>query len=205
MIRIKICGITRLEDALLAAELGASAIGFIFYEKSPRYLLPEAARAIRLKLPPFVSTVGVFVNESQEKIKEIKDLVGLDYVQLHGEESPEVCEEFFPHVIKAVRVKDESDLLKIPPYQGKVSAILLDTYVKGLPGGTGKAFNWELAKEAQKFGLPIILAGGLNPENISQAREQAAPYALDVSSGIEASPGVKDHFLMKELFRKIFR
>ncbi len=203
MIRVKICGITRSEDAELAAYLGASAIGFIFYPKSPRYITPLKAREIRQNLPPFVHTVGVFVNEEPKTIKEIANFVGLDFVQLHGNESPSICEKFFPKVIKAFRVREEKDLKQISTYQGKVSAILLDTYVKGEPGGTGKIFDWRLAIKAKEFGLPLILAGGLNPENVLKAIREVSPYAIDLSSGVEMAPGLKHPFLLKELFKKL--
>ncbi|OAG28322.1 phosphoribosylanthranilate isomerase [Thermodesulfatator autotrophicus] len=203
MIRVKICGITRDSDAELAVQLGAHAIGFIFYLKSPRYLPIEKAREIRQKLPPFVNVVGVFVDEDPQTIKEIAKLVSLDFIQLHGKESPWVCEKFFPRVIKAFRIKDEKDLQKIPDYKGKVSAILLDTYVKGELGGTGRVFDWRLAIKAKKFGIPIILAGGLNPHNVVSAVKSVSPYAIDLSSGIEIAPGVKHPFLLKELFKNL--
>jgi len=200
MIRVKICGITRMEDALLAVELGASALGFIFYPPSPRFIPPARARVIRQALPPFVSTVGVFVNEDPQRILELKRYVGFDFVQLHGHEPPEVAQRFFPQVIKALRIKDEADLAQIASYRGAASAVLLDTYVKGKPGGTGLCFDWRLAQEAKAYGLPVILAGGLGPENALRAWREVRPYALDVNSGVETSPGQKSPVLLQRLF-----
>ncbi|HIE33084.1 MAG TPA: phosphoribosylanthranilate isomerase [Thermodesulfobacteriaceae bacterium] len=202
-VRIKICGITNLEDALLAIELGASALGFIFYPRSPRYIEPEAARKIISHLPPFVTTVGVFVNESEDFIRKVLSEVGLDLVQLHGDESPDLCARFFPKAIKALRVRSLEDLKAISAYKGKIRAVLLDTYVKGIPGGTGQTFNWDLARKAKKFGIPVILAGGLRPENIKEALQTARPFAVDISSGVEASPGKKDPEKLQALFAAI--
>ena len=203
MIKVKVCGLTRLEDALLAASLGAHALGFIFYPQSPRFVAPEKAAEISRRLPPFVLRVGVFVNEEPWKIREIQKKVGLDLVQLHGDESPEFCTQFFPRVIKAFRVKEERDLERIHPYRGKVSAILLDTYVKGLAGGTGKTFDWAIARRAKSFGLPIILAGGIGPENAARAVEEVSPYGLDVNSGVECAPGRKHPALLRLLFARL--
>ncbi len=166
MVRVKICGITRERDALLAVSLGASAVGFIFYEKSPRYISPERARKIVEVLPPFVTAVGVFVNEDPERIKRAVSVSGVDVIQLHGDESPSECEEFAPRVIKALRVKGAEDIKKIEKYAGRVRAILLDAFVKGVPGGTGRTFDWKLALEAKRFGVPLILAGGISEENV---------------------------------------
>ena len=162
MIRIKICGITNLEDALLAAELGADALGFIFYPKSPRYVAPEAAREIIAQLPPFVVSVGVFVDEEAAVVRDLAAQVGLDWIQVHGQESPEYCRSLGRRVIKGFRIKDESSLKDLEPYRGAVQAFLLDTYKKGQVGGTGEVFDWQLAREAKKYGQ-IILAGGLTP------------------------------------------
>ncbi len=203
MIRVKICGITREKDALLAAELGAHAIGFIFYPGSPRYLSPEKARKISASLPPFVQRVGVFVNEDPSRIKRIRDLVGLDVVQLHGEESPDVCALFYPRVVKALRIKDEKDLAALSSYRGRVGGILLDTFVRGVFGGTGKTFNWSLAQKAKRSGLPLILAGGLNPQNVEEAIKKVRPSGLDISSGVEITPGVKHPALLKALFERL--
>jgi phosphoribosylanthranilate isomerase len=188
LIRIKICGITNIEDALLAAESGAHALGFVF-AKSPRQVNPATVRRIVKVLPPFISKVGVFVNEDSEVVKEIAGLCGLDVVQLHGDESPAYCNKFSTQVIKAIRVKDRSVLPQLSKYE--VDALLLDAFVPGKPGGTGKSFNWDIAAEAKEYGR-IILSGGLSPENVAEAIARADPYGVDVSSGVEAEQGKKD-------------
>lgn len=204
MVKIKICGITGYEDAAMAAELGADALGFIF-ASSPRKISPDAAREIIAKLPPFVKTVGVFVNEDSAKIREIIEYCGLDIVQFHGDESPGICEEFMPRTIRALRVRDESILDQIPLYSGRVRALLLDTYSKDEHGGTGKTFDWAIANKIRSCNIPLILAGGLNPSNIEEAVQRVMPYAVDVNSGIEERPGKKSHVLMKELFERTNR
>ncbi|AMM41393.1 N-(5'-phosphoribosyl)anthranilate isomerase [Candidatus Desulfofervidus auxilii] len=198
--RLKICGITRTEDALLAVSLGVHALGFIFYKKSPRYISPERAREIIIEIPPFVQTVGVFVNESREKIREIASFCGLNLIQLHGDESPLFCEKLGLACIKAFRIKDEHSIENMVAYKGKVRGFLVDTYKKDQPGGTGESFNWELAIKAKVYNVPIILAGGLAPDNIKRAVDTVQPYALDVNSGIEKTPGIKDKKLMEKLF-----
>ncbi len=187
--RVKICGITRYEDAEAAVDYGADALGFIFYEGSPRHVFPETVKEIISNLPPFVTTVGVFVNATPTEIREVIEFTGVDIVQLHGDEPPEEC-LFWPRVIKAIKVRDLIDLEELKKY--RVSAYLLDTYSPDLPGGTGKTFNWDIAIEAKRFG-PIVLAGGLNPDNIADAVKKVRPYAVDVSSGVEAKKGIKDH------------
>ncbi|RMG69838.1 MAG: phosphoribosylanthranilate isomerase [Nitrospirae bacterium] len=190
---VKICGITRYEDARAAVEFGADAVGFVFYEGSPRHVFPETVKDIISNLPPFVTTVGVFVNATVSEIREIVDFTGINIVQLHGEEPPDEC-AYWPRVIKAFRIKDMTDLRELQRY--RVSAYLLDTYSPNEPGGTGKLFNWDIALEAKKFG-PIILAGGLTPENVTDAIKKVRPYAVDVSSGVEAEKGIKDHEKMR--------
>ena len=191
MTRIKICGITNLEDALLAVGLGVDALGFIF-ASSPRQVNSVKAREIIKKIPPFISSVGVFVNEKLEKIRELADECFLDYIQLHGEEPPEFCRGLRPEkIIKSFRIKDEKSLKQVFSYS-QLSAILLDTFMEGKAGGTGTTFNWQIAGEAKKTGKPIILSGGLSPENVRQAIESVTPFAVDVSSGIESHPGKKD-------------
>jgi phosphoribosylanthranilate isomerase len=202
MVRIKICGITNLEDALLAADLGADALGFIFYPPSPRSVEPDAAKAIIAQLPPFVTTVGVFVDEDVAAVKELAAAVGLDRLQLHGKETPEYCRSLGRRVIKVFRVRDENSLTELAAYQNVVQALLLDTYKKGQVGGTGETFNWDLALKAKKYG-PIILAGGLTPENVAQAIAAAQPQAVDVASGVEAAPGKKDPVKLKAFFAAI--
>lgn len=193
MTRIKICGITNLDDALLAADLGADALGFIF-APSPRQISLSNAQEIIKEIPPFVSCVGVFVNENIEEIREAVYKCSLDYIQLHGEESPEFCQNLLhlpQEIIKTIRVKDKKSLEEVKSYL-PVKAILLDTFAEDKAGGTGKTFNWNLAKEAKKAGKPIILSGGLSPENVRQAIESVNPYAVDVSSNIESYPGRKN-------------
>ena len=190
MFKIKICGITNLEDANTAVSFGADALGFVFYSKSPRVITPETAKNIISSLPQSITTVGVFVDENKAKVEEIASYTGLDIIQLHGSEPPEYC-NFGKKIIKAIRVKELSDLKQLSDYI--VSAFLLDTYSPNEIGGTGQTFNWEIAVEAKKYGK-IILAGGLNPDNIEEAIKFVQPYGVDVSSGVEGSEkGKKDH------------
>jgi phosphoribosylanthranilate isomerase len=191
MVKIKVCGITNSNDALLAVALGADALGFIFYPKSPRYVEPEAARQIISQLPPFVAAVGVFVDEAAATVQDLAARVGLDWLQLHGRETPEYCRSLGRKVIKGFRIKDVSSLAELAPDRDAAVALLLDTYKKGQVGGTGEIFDWHLAKQAQAYGH-IILAGGLTPENVAQAIAAAQPQAVDVASGTEAAPGKKD-------------
>ncbi len=200
MTRIKICGITNVADALLAAELGANALGFIFYPKSPRAITPAAARQIIAQLPPLVLSVGVFVNEDAAIVLEVAEMVRLDWLQLHGEETPDYCRYLNRNVIKAIRVQDRESLAQMSPYQRIVRAFLLDTYAPGQKGGTGRTFDWSLAKAAQQYG-PVILAGGLQPDNVAAAIAAAAPQAVDVASGVEAAPGKKDPEKLRAFFR----
>jgi len=188
-IKVKICGMTQLKDALFAVEQGVDAVGFIFYKKSPRAVTMKTVREIITKLPPLVDTVGVFVNESAERLNKIADYCGLDLVQLHGEESPAFCRKIHRRVIKAFRVKDLLSIKQLEKFP--VSGFLLDTFSDDLHGGTGKTFDWNLALPAKKMG-PVILAGGLTPRNILQAVRQVRPYGVDVCSGVEKSPGIKD-------------
>jgi phosphoribosylanthranilate isomerase len=193
-VRVKICGITNLEDAQAAVQAGADALGFIFFAQSPRNVSPEMARRIIEKMPPFVAKVGVFVNESLEKILQIVKETGIDTVQLHGDESPQLCEKVAREnlkVIKAFRIKDQNSLTPLKEF--RAAAFLLDSYVPGQLGGTGAKFNWDLAVQASGLGTPIILAGGLVPENVRDAISKVAPYGVDVSSGVESAPGRKDH------------
>ncbi|MFN3396293.1 MAG: phosphoribosylanthranilate isomerase [Thermodesulfovibrionales bacterium] len=187
-VKVKICGITNLEDALAAVDYGADALGFVFYKGSPRYISAEAAKEIIKQLPPLITTVGVFVDETPERIEDTLRHVPIDIAQLHGHEPPESC-LLSRRVIKAIRVKELSDLEPLKKY--RVSAFLLDTYTPESLGGTGQIFNWDIAVAAKQFGH-IILAGGLNPENIERAIRWVRPYAVDVSSGIEEEKGKKD-------------
>jgi phosphoribosylanthranilate isomerase len=199
-VKVKVCGTTRLKDALLAVECGADAIGFIFYKKSPRYVTAKTAEKICSKLPPFIHRVGVFVNETADKINRIADRCGLDAVQLHGDESPAFCKKIKRRVIKAVRVKDAASLKEMSRYA--VDAFLLDTYKEHQWGGTGKVFDWELATRAKKYG-PLILAGGLNPRNVKEAIQKVQPYGVDVSSGVEQSPGKRDPKKVKAFLKAV--
>lgn len=200
--RIKICGITNLEDAVNAVDLGADALGFVFAE-SPRRVSLDRANEIISQVPPFVLRVGVFVNENESLVKEIIDLCNLDAAQFHGDESRDYCLRFKKtcRVIKAFRVKDKNSLDLLPEYD--VDAYLLDTYVDNRAGGTGVSFDWGLALHAKAFGRPLILSGGLRPETVSQAIKKVKPYAVDISSGVEKSPGKKDYDLMKKFIEAI--
>ncbi|MCG8905790.1 MULTISPECIES: phosphoribosylanthranilate isomerase [unclassified Pseudomonas] len=189
-VRIKICGITRVEDALAAAEAGADAIGLVFYAKSPRAVSIQQARAIVAALPPFVSTVGLFVDASRCELGEILDAVPLDVLQFHGDETPEACSGWHKRYLKALRVKPGDDVAAQIDKYPQASGFLLDTYVEGIPGGTGLAFDWSLVpNDVQR---PLILAGGLTAANVAAAIAQVRPYAVDVSGGVEASKGIKD-------------
>jgi phosphoribosylanthranilate isomerase len=187
----------------MAVSLGAAALGFIFAQASPRKIEPAKAADIIRRLPPFIKSVGVFVNEDINKIRDIADYCGLDCIQLHGDETPETCETLMPRTIKAIRVKNDFDASRLLSYSGKVRALLLDTYSEKAAGGTGKTFNWDKALEIKTLGLPVILAGGLTTSNIAEAIRKVRPYGVDINSGIEKSPGIKDHELMKEMFFNI--
>jgi phosphoribosylanthranilate isomerase len=199
MIRIKICGITSLEDAQLAVELGANALGFIFYSKSPRNVSIQAAANICAALPPFVSRVGVFVNEIEYTIEKVLQECGIDTLQFHGDEPPGFCQKFPAKSIKAFQLQNEESLRQISDYD--VDAWLLDSYSPDVRGGSGKVFNWDLAIEAKKLGKPIILSGGLTPDNVVSAVQKIQPYAIDVSSGVELSPGKKDADKLRAFFK----
>ncbi len=201
-VRIKVCGITNYEDARSAVNLGVHAIGFIF-APSPRQISPETAKDIIITLPPFVQSVGVFVNEAPDNIKKIVNFCGLDMVQLHGDESPEICSKLMPRVIKAFRIKNEDSIGQLVSYKEKTRAFLLDTYSKEAKGGTGKSFDWKLALKARELNHPIILAGGLSPSNILKAINLVRPFGVDVSSNIEERPGKKDFILMREFVKNI--
>ena len=198
MVRVKICGVTRVKDALVAARGGADAIGLVF-AMSPRQISPEAAREIISETPPFLTPVGLFVNESSERIKELAASCGFRTVQLHGDEPPEYLAELHGlKIIKAFRIHTRDDLQALGSY--KADAYLLDAFAPERRGGTGKTFDWKIGLEAKKFG-PIILAGGLTPENVAQAVKLVEPYGVDVSSGVEAAPGEKDATLVEEFIR----
>ncbi len=195
MIKVKICGITNKEDALYAVECGADALGFIFYEKSPRYIEPDDAKTIIAALPPFVTTVGVFVNKDFNDIRDITLLTGVTVVQLHGDESPSYCNLVEGKLIKAIRVKNDSSIEGLKKYD--VDTFLLDSFDKNSFGGSGLTFDWKLAEKAKQYGK-IILAGGLTPDNVEEAVKKVAPYGVDVNSGVEKKPGIKNKNKVKE-------
>lgn len=188
-LRIKICGITSLEDGLSATDSGADALGFVFSKASPRYVDPEAAGEIIRRLPPLVTMVGVFVDEASEAVNAIVRTAGLDAAQLHGEETPEECRRVEARVIKALRVRVPGDVERMAGYD--VGCFLLDAFSEGAPGGTGATFDWDIAARAKRYGR-IILAGGLTPDNVAGAVTKVRPYGVDVSSGVESEPGRKD-------------
>ncbi|MDD5454236.1 MAG: phosphoribosylanthranilate isomerase [Candidatus Ratteibacteria bacterium] len=199
MVKIKICGITNLEDALFASSLGVDALGFIFAESKRRITAVNARRIIDA-LPQSILKIGVFVNEEERRVREILELCYLDALQFHGDESPEYILKFRETKIKSFRIEDENSLKEIPQY--KANAYLLDTYSSKVFGGTGKTFNWDLAVEAKKFG-PIILAGGLHPDNVKEAIHKVQPWAVDVSSGVESHPGKKDKKKLEEFVKRV--
>jgi phosphoribosylanthranilate isomerase len=198
--RVKICGITRLEDALAAVAAGADALGFVFYPESPRAVAIEQAAEIICQLPPFVSSVGLFVNAERAVIEATVADCGLDLIQLHGDEAPAEC--LFPgrRVIKALRIRDAASLARAEDY--KVCGLLLDAWSDQVYGGSGETFDWRLLKDFAAR-QPVILAGGLTPENVAAAVAAVRPYAVDVSSGVECAPGSKDHVKMAEFIRQV--
>jgi len=200
MIPVKICGITSCEDAEIAVNYGASAIGMIFYEGSPRYIYPEKVEKWISAIPAKIKKVGVFVNEKQKNIKTIVEKLNLDYIQLHGDESPEYCNKMIRPVIKAFRVGTDFDSVVLGNFQ--VHAFLFDTYRIGKPGGTGRSFNWGLIS-GLKTDTPIILSGGLNLGNINAGIATVQPSAVDVNSGVESESGIKDRMKVKKLFNTI--
>jgi phosphoribosylanthranilate isomerase len=178
-------------DALATVEAGADALGFMFFAGSPRHLSRDVAAEIVRALPPFVARVGVFVNASEAEVRQAVAGCGLDTLQFHGDEPPEFCARFTPlKVYRAFRIRDRESLASLPNYA--TDAWLLDSFAPGRRGGTGERFNWELALEAKNLGRPIILAGGLTPENVAEAVRRVGPFAVDVSSGVEMAPGRKD-------------
>jgi len=189
-VQVKICGITNVPDALAAIEAGADALGFMFYEKSPRHVQPAAAAEIIRALPPVIIKVGVFVNASEDLVLRAIGDCNLNVLQFHGEETPEYCTQFGLMSVKAFRIRDAESLKALPEFP--TDAWLLDAFSPEARGGTGETFNWDLASEAAKLGKPIFLAGGLTPENVAEAVAKVRPFAVDVSSGVESAPGKKD-------------
>lgn len=188
--RVKICGITRTEDALAAISSGADAIGFVFWQQSARNILPQQARPITKTIPAFVTTVGVYVDPTVEWVHETATIANLGLLQFHGNESPEFCDQFALPYVKALRIKEDMDLLEYANRYQSAKGLLLDTYSANLPGGTGEVFDWTLIPA--NLPLPIILSGGLTPDNVVHAIAKVKPWAVDVSSGVEASKGIKD-------------
>ena len=199
--RIKICGITRYEDATAAAAAGADAIGFVFYRNSPRFVDPDRAKAIAVAIPPFVSTVGLFVDADAADVEASLRTFRVDYLQFHGDENREYCSQFGVPFLKAVRVKPGLDLLHYAADFSAARALLLDAFVDGVPGGTGQRFDWNLIP--RNLPVPIVLSGGLSPDNITEAVRKVRPWAVDVSSGVEAAKGIKDGDKIKQFIRGV--
>ena len=201
IVRSKICGITNVADAKSSVTAGADALGLVFYEPSPRYVTSSNAREIVDALPPFVTTVGLFVNAEADWVKQILNHVPLDLLQFHGDEPEQYCVQFNRPYIKAIRVKEAEDIMQACIAYPSAQGLLLDTFVEGIPGGTGLAFDWSLVPA--KLSMPIILAGGLTPENVAQAIAIVQPYAVDVSGGVEASKGIKDHAKVQRFLQAV--
>jgi phosphoribosylanthranilate isomerase len=201
--RAKICGITRIEDALAAAQSGADAIGLVFYARSPRHVSIAQAAQLAAALPPFVTTVGLFVNADAAFVREVLASVPLDLLQFHGDESPEYCAQFAKPYLKAIRVQAGVDLLQCASDFRGARGLLLDAYVQGVPGGTGATFDWVLIPE--NLPLPVILSGGLDAENVASAIMRVRPYAVDVSSGVEADKGIKDAAKIARFMQEVKR
>jgi phosphoribosylanthranilate isomerase len=195
---VKVCGITTYKDAQYAIDCGATYLGFIVYKKSPRYCPPETITDIISKLNCSCNYVGVFVNESIDTINQIVQTTGLTHVQLHGDESPDSCRQVNRHVIKALRIRSQDDLMVINDYSNTVEAVLLDTFVDGKFGGTGLPFDWTLTKHLPTDTCPIFLSGGLTSHSVQRAIDIVKPFGVDVSSGVERQPGIKDHNKLKQ-------
>jgi len=188
--RVKICGIVRIEDAMAAAQAGADAIGFVFDPKSPRHIHPDQALKIARALPPFITIVGLFVNAAPDTIEGVLSHVPLDLIQFHGNEKPEQCRRYHRSYIKAIHMQPDVDLHEKARLYGDATGLLLDSYAADVAGGSGQAFDWN--RVPRDLGRPLILAGGLTPENVGAAIRQVHPYAVDVSSGVEQEKGIKD-------------
>ena len=193
-VKVKVCGITNAEDAGAAVEAGADALGFIFYQKSPRYVVPAVAARIIADLPPLIMAVGVFVNEELATVRSIMDACGLGLAQLHGDENASYCHDLSRPAMKALRLRDRTSLLTVAEYQGRggVRGFVLDRFSEAAYGGTGQVTDWGLAAEIAKS-TRVLLAGGLTPDNVTEAIRTVRPYGVDVSSGVESAPGKKDH------------
>jgi phosphoribosylanthranilate isomerase len=201
-VRVKICGITRVEDALNAVEHGADAIGLVFYEPSPRNVEISQAIEISNKIPAFVTVVGLFVNAEPDFVREVISRVKLDLLQFHGDETPQECASYGLPFIKAIRVKSDTNLVQCAEDFSAAKALLLDTFTDGVAGGTGHVFDWNLIPAA--LDKPVILAGGLNTQNVAQAINQVKPYAVDVSGGVEVSKGIKDAAKIAAFMQQVY-
>jgi phosphoribosylanthranilate isomerase len=202
-VRIKFCGITRPEDATAAAAAGADAIGLVFYRNSPRYISPQHAATVCAALPPFVSRVGLFVDPDPEWVRQVLGLIPLDLLQFHGTEPASLCTTFGRPYLKAVRVRETRDIVRADTEHGPAQALLLDTFVAGTQGGTGVPFSWALVPAG--IAHPLILAGGLTPENVGAAIAAVRPFAVDVSGGIENQPGIKDSGKMRRFVEAVLQ
>jgi phosphoribosylanthranilate isomerase len=203
-VKIKICGITNVEDARAAVEAGADALGFVFHAASPRCVAPDAARAIIAQLPPFVLAVGVFVNEEVKVVRDVMDACGLTLAQLHGDETAGYCESLGRPVLRAIRLKDRGSLLALAEYKGRarVRGFVVDAFSESAYGGTGRVADWALAAEAAAA-APVLLAGGLTAQNVGDGIRAVRPYGVDVSGGVEANPGKKDHAKLKAFVQAV--
>lgn len=205
--RIKMCGLTREKDVEAGINAGLDALGFIFYDKSQRNITPDFVRSVVAKIGPFTDCIGVFVDRQREEVEEIVEYCGLSHAQLHGNEDPKYCErvERFVspcRVVKAFRVRETSTKEEFAPYADVVHGFLLDTYSKGIAGGTGHTFDWSIIEKLE-LQRPVILAGGLNPDNVEEALQEVLPFGLDVNSGVEIEPGIKDHGKLYDFVRKV--
>ena len=198
MVKIKMCGITNVDDARVVVEAGADALGFVMYRKSPRFVEPAVVKAIVAGLPPFVLPVGVFVNEEPARVRTLMDECGLALAQLHGDETAPYCQDLGRPVLKALRLKDRGTFLALAEFSGRanVRGFLIDAFSDQAYGGTGQTVDWGLAQEVAQS-MPVVLAGGLTPVNVAEAIARVRPYGVDVSSGVELSPGKKDHRKVK--------
>lgn len=201
--RVKICGITKTEDALAAVNYGADALGFVFYDKSPRFLDIKSAVDIFNKIPPFINKVALFVNANTDYINAALDELSIDILQFHGDEDEAFCSSFHKPYLKAIRMRDTTNLNQVVDMYGSASGLLLDAFDSSQYGGTGQTFNWDLVPK--QCDLPIVLAGGLNVHNVYDAITNTDSYAVDISSGVEKSKGVKDHQLIKQFMHEVKR
>lgn len=201
--RVKICGITRPQDAITAAHAGADAIGLVFYAASPRAVEIDQAREIISALPPFVTTVGLFVNAGEQFVREVIEALPLDLLQFHGDESPGECRRYGKPYLKALRMREQTDVVAAAKQYYDAAGLLLDTYKAGMPGGTGETFDWQLVPA--ELNKPVILAGGLNPDNVAEAISLSQPYGVDVSSGVESQKGIKDPYKINAFMAEVER